>query len=189
MSTASTASIDPTTRAVALALASDMTVTTEEIFTKTSLTAEHLVHLIREHLAITPGQTDHDIEQLLVWAETHPATSIRAKAARIRGDLTTLTDRHTADAAQRAAEQRVTRARAELETAQAYLRQVKGGGLTTPTSAAAAARRRSRKELAEIRTWARTAGHRVSDHGVIPKTIQAAYDAAHYTTDKKAAGR
>ncbi|MEU6353183.1 hypothetical protein ABZ896_28305 [Streptomyces sp. NPDC047072] len=136
-------------------------------------------------------------EALLVWAENHPAAAIRNRAARVRSDLTELTERRTADAAQREAEERVARAKAELEAAQAQLRQVKSGGgrtatedqatsdgqVTTAVTAAPAPNgKRSKEQLAAIRTWARANGHQVADAGVIRKSVVDAYDAAHRTT-------
>ncbi|MBI0320386.1 hypothetical protein JBF12_47075, partial [Streptomyces javensis] len=80
--------------------------------------------------AVTDG-----IEALLTWAENHTAASIRNRAARVRSDLTELTERHATDAAQRDAEERVAKAKAELEAAQAKLREVKTSGrATTPLS-------------------------------------------------------
>lgn len=136
------------------------------------------------------------IEALLVWAENHPAAAIRTRAARVRSDLTELTDRRTADAAQRAAEQRVANAKAELEAAQAQLRQVKTGGRTATedqttsegqgatavTAARASHGKCSKEQLAAIRTWARAHGHQVADRGTPAKTVLDAYDAAHRTT-------
>ncbi|AVH61737.1 MULTISPECIES: Lsr2 family DNA-binding protein [Streptomyces] len=136
------------------------------------------------------------IEALLAWAENHPAATIRNRAARVRSDLTELTERRTADAAQRAAEQRVANARAELEAAQAQLRQVKTGGRAatedqaTTTAVAAAPEpngKRSSEELAAIRTWARANGHQVADRGNPAKKVMDAYDAAHRTTNLAAA--
>ncbi|MFF4787829.1 histone-like nucleoid-structuring protein Lsr2 [Streptomyces griseorubiginosus] len=141
--------------------------------------------------------TDTDqIEALLAWAENHGAASIRNRAARVRSDLTELTERRTADAAQREAEERVARAKAELEAAQAQLRQVKSGGrtatedqatsevrVTTAVTAAPAPNgKRSKEQLAAIRTWARANGYQVADAGVIRKSVVDAYDAAHRTT-------
>ncbi|MFF3967921.1 histone-like nucleoid-structuring protein Lsr2 [Streptomyces griseorubiginosus] len=136
------------------------------------------------------------IEALLAWAESHPAAGIRNKAARVRSDLMELTERRTADAAQREAEERVARAKAELEAAQAQLRQVKSGGRTVTgdqatsegqvatavTVAPAPNGKRSKEQLAAIRTWARANGHQVADAGVIRKSVVDAYDAAHCTT-------
>ncbi|MEU5583014.1 histone-like nucleoid-structuring protein Lsr2 [Streptomyces huasconensis] len=128
------------------------------------------------------------IEALLGWAENHPAASIRTRAARVRAALTELSERRCADQAQREAEKRVARAKAELEAAQAQLRQVKAGGHTTATSssspapAASDARKRTSQELAAIRTWARAHGHQVAGRGNPPKTVLEAYDAAHRTT-------
>ena len=36
-----------------------------------------------------------------------------------------------------------------------------------------------RKDLAEVREWAKSNGHQVSDRGRISATVQQAYDAAH----------
>ncbi|GKQ35832.1 histone-like nucleoid-structuring protein Lsr2 [Streptomyces sp. A012304] len=132
------------------------------------------------------------IEALLAWAENHPAASIRNRAARVRADLTELTERRAADAAQREAEQRVAKAKAELEAAQAHLRAVKAGGRPTsaeqdatplaPATAPAATGKRSKEELAAIRTWARANGYQVADKGNPAKAVLDAYDAAHRTT-------
>ena len=122
--------------------------------------------------------------------------ALRNRAARVRSDLTELTDRCTADAAQRAAEERVANAKAELEAAQAQLRQVKSGGRTATedqatsegqgatavTAAPAPNGKRSKEQLAAIRTWARANGHQVADAGVIRKSVFDAYDAANRTT-------
>ncbi|MEU5499521.1 Lsr2 family DNA-binding protein [Streptomyces griseofuscus] len=144
----------------------------------------------------TDAATVHDtdrIEALLAWAENHPAASIRNRAARVRSDLTELTERRTADAAQRQAEERVAKAKAELEAAQAQLRAVKAGGhaataVQSPTHLVAASApasqpgKRSKEELAAIRAWARANGHQVADRGNPAKTVLDAYDAAHRTT-------
>ncbi|MFB7745400.1 histone-like nucleoid-structuring protein Lsr2 [Streptomyces sp. NPDC056132] len=126
------------------------------------------------------------IESLLSWAASHPAATIRNKAARIRSDLGELTARRESDDAQRKAEERVAKLKAELERAQATLRTVKAGGRpTAPTEAPAPTRthrKRSKKELAAIRTWARDHGHQVANLGLPAKEILDAYDAAHATT-------
>ncbi|MDT6988085.1 histone-like nucleoid-structuring protein Lsr2 [Streptomyces lusitanus] len=134
------------------------------------------------------------IEALLAWAENHPAASIRNRAARVRADLTELTERRAADAAQREAEERVAKAKAELEAAQAQLRAVKAGGraataiqdatpLAPAPAPAAQSGKRSKEELAAIRTWARANGHQVADRGNPAKAILDAYDAAHSATN------
>ncbi|KIE24754.1 hypothetical protein LK08_23030 [Streptomyces sp. MUSC 125] len=146
------------------------------------------------------GTVDTDgIEALLSWAESHPAAGIRNRAARVRSDLTELTERRATDAAQREAEERVANAKAELEAAQAQLRAVKAGGhiatavqdatkpvaLATapaPAPAATSTGKRSKEELAAIRTWARANGHQVADKGNPAKKVLDAYDAAHRTT-------
>ncbi|MBK3645817.1 hypothetical protein, partial [Streptomyces sp. MBT33] len=81
-----------------------------------------------EVVPASDGTVDTDeIEALLSWAESHPAAGIRNRAARVRSDLTELTERRATDAAQREAEERVANAKAELEAAQAQLRAVKAG--------------------------------------------------------------
>ncbi|NJP53545.1 hypothetical protein HCJ93_26640 [Streptomyces sp. SBST2-5] len=147
-----------------------------------------------ETAAAAPDSTmDADgIEALLAWAESHPAASIRNRAARVRSDLTELTERRATDAAQREAEQRVAKAKAELEAAQAQLRAVKAGGRpataaqdVTPLAPAPAPAgqtgKRSKEELAAIRTWARANGYQVADKGNPAKAVLDAYDAAHRT--------
>ncbi|MFE9445674.1 hypothetical protein ACFYO2_43635 [Streptomyces sp. NPDC006602] len=60
------------------------------------------------------------IEALLSWAKEHPAAVIRNKAARIRSDLYELTARRETDDAQREAEERVAKLKAELEKVVLY---------------------------------------------------------------------
>ncbi|MFJ9729405.1 hypothetical protein ACIRP3_42405 [Streptomyces sp. NPDC101209] len=152
--------------------------------TRDSTTTPEAAGAAPDHTMDTGG-----IEALLAWSENHPAASIRNRAARVRSDLTELTERRTADAAQREAEERVAKAKAELEAAQAQLREVKAGG--RPTTAiqdvtplalapapAACTGKRSKEQLAAIRTWARTNGHRVADKGTPARTVLDAYDAA-----------
>ncbi|MFL4910840.1 histone-like nucleoid-structuring protein Lsr2 [Streptomyces sp. MMS24-I2-30] len=140
------------------------------------------------------GTADTDgIEALLSWAESHPAASIRNRAARVRSDLTELTERRATDSAQREAEERVANAKAELEAAQAQLRAVKAGGHTAtavqdakplaPAPATTSTGKRSKEELAAIRTWARANGHQVADKGNPAKKVLDAYDAANRTTN------
>lgn len=149
-----------------------------------------------ETAAAAPDSTMNDdgIEALLAWAESHPAAGIRNRAARVRSDLTELTERRATDAAQRQAEERVAKAKAELEAAQAQLRAVKAGGHTatatqdaTPLAPAPAPAsrtgKRSKEELAAIRSWARANGHQVADRGTPAKAVMDAYDAAHRTTN------
>ncbi|MCC3655843.1 Lsr2 family protein [Streptomyces sp. S07_1.15] len=142
------------------------------------------------------GTADTDgIEALLSWAENHPAAGIRNRAARVRSDLTELTERRTADAAQQKAAERVAKAKAELEAAQAQLRAVKAGGRTatttgdgTPLTSAARTGKRTKDELAAIRTWARANGYHVADRGTPAKAVLDAYDAAHRSTNLAEAG-
>ncbi|MFH9968373.1 histone-like nucleoid-structuring protein Lsr2 [Streptomyces mirabilis] len=130
------------------------------------------------------------IEALLSWAKTHPAAGIRHKAARIRGDLYELTVRRAADDAQREAEERVAKLKAELEKAQETLRVVKAGGRpAAPTvTPAPTGTKRSKEQLAAIRTWARAHGHQVADAGMLRKSVVDAYEAAHRTTTLAEAG-
>jgi hypothetical protein len=129
--------------------------------------------------ATTPVGTA-DIAGLLAWADGHELAGIRNRAARIRTDLAELSARRATKAATRQAEERVAKLKAELEAAQAELRQAKTGrpAAVAPAAATPAKRGtpgRSRKELTAIRTWARTNGHTVADHGMIPKAVRAAH--------------
>ncbi|WP_251075696.1 Lsr2 family protein [Streptomyces sp. ISL-12] len=134
------------------------------------------------------------IEALLVWADRHPAAGVRNRAARVRSDLTELTERRSADAAQQRAEERVAKAKADQDAAQAQLRAVKTGpraatadqdaALLVPAGAPAArSGKRSREELAAVRVWARDNGHQIANRGTPPRAVLDAYDAAHRTTD------
>ncbi|MFF7845208.1 histone-like nucleoid-structuring protein Lsr2 [Streptomyces ossamyceticus] len=146
----------------------------------------------------TPASTEEtaadSVEQLLAWAETHPTASIRNKAARVRSDLSELTARRATEDAQREAEERVAKLKAELEKAQEDLRAVKAGTHPTPATATAAptpirsglGSGRTREELARIRAWARENGHPVADAGMIRKSVLEAYDAAHQAPAAKA---
>ncbi|MFE2609431.1 histone-like nucleoid-structuring protein Lsr2 [Streptomyces mirabilis] len=131
------------------------------------------------------GPVDSDgIEALLSWAKHHPAAAIRNKAARIRSDLYELTARRETDDAQREAEERVAKLKAELEQAQETLRTVKAGGRPAApvTAPAPTGTKRSKDQLAAIRTWARANGHQVADKGNPAKAVLDTYDAAHRTT-------
>ncbi|MFD4578098.1 histone-like nucleoid-structuring protein Lsr2 [Streptomyces sp. NPDC058417] len=136
---------------------------------------------------------DDTMEQLLAWAETHPAAGIRNKAARVRADVAELTARRTTDDAQREAEERVAQLTAELEKPKENLRAVKAGAHPAPAAATAPTpirtglgSGRTREELAAIRTWARANGHQVADAGMIRKAVLEAYDAAHQAPAAKA---
>ncbi|WP_333746236.1 Lsr2 family DNA-binding protein [Streptomyces sp. IBSBF 2950] len=138
------------------------------------------------------GPVDSDgIEALLSWAKSHPAAVVRNKAARIRSDLYELTARRETDDAQREAEERVARLKAELEQAQETLRTVKAGGRPTApavTPAPTSGIKRNKEQLAAIRTWARANGHQVADTGNPAKAVMDAYDAAHRATTLAEAG-
>ncbi|WUT01800.1 Lsr2 family protein (plasmid) [Streptomyces sp. NBC_00708] len=146
----------------------------------------------RTHLT-PPAAETIDVEQLLAWAASHPAASVRRRAARITADLTDLTGRHHQEAAQREAEAQVAKAKAELEKAQAVLHTLKTGprATTTPTTSPTSSHRsglgsgRTREELAAIRKWARANGYKVADAGMVPKTVVEAYDAAHRTPTRE----
>ncbi|MFE2823475.1 histone-like nucleoid-structuring protein Lsr2 [Streptomyces sp. NPDC059271] len=135
------------------------------------------------------GATADAIDELLGWAEAHPTATIRNKAARVRGDLAELTDRRSSDDAQRKAEERVARLRAELEQAQEQLRAAKASprpaAVATPIRSGLGSGR-TRQELALVRAWARENGHQVADAGVIRKAVLEAYDAAHQSPARKA---
>ncbi|MEU0984678.1 histone-like nucleoid-structuring protein Lsr2 [Streptomyces griseus] len=129
----------------------------------------------------------HPVQELLDWATAHPAAAVRNRAARITADLADLaelTERRDTEAAQHEAEQKVAKARAELERAQEELRTVKAGTRTTaaaPTGARTGGSGRTREELAAIRSWAKANDQQVADQGMVPKRIQEAYDTAHQT--------
>ncbi|QNT98326.1 hypothetical protein HEP81_08098 (plasmid) [Streptomyces griseofuscus] len=134
------------------------------------------------------------VQELLDWAAAHPAAGVRSRAARITADLCELSERRDSEAAQREAEEKVAKARADLEKAQEELRTVKAGTRTTTTAAAAAptpiragmGSGRTREELAAVRAWAREHGHKVADQGMVPKRVLEAYDAAHQAPVRKA---
>ncbi|MET9483626.1 histone-like nucleoid-structuring protein Lsr2 [Streptomyces sp. NPDC006638] len=136
-----------------------------------------------------------EVHELLAWAAAHPAASVRGRAARISADLAELTERRGTEAVQREAEERVARAKADLERAQEELRALKVGStrttttVTAPTPSAVRTGRssgRTREELAAIRTWARANGHQVADLGMVPKRVMEGYDAAHRAPVRKA---
>ncbi|MFI2214966.1 histone-like nucleoid-structuring protein Lsr2 [Streptomyces sp. NPDC020141] len=131
---------------------------------------------------------DHTVEQLLAWADDHPAATIRTKAARVRDGITALRERRSADDAQHTAEERVAKLRAELDKAQQELKAVKNrsGAAGTGAEAVPVPAASGRRDRAAIRTWARANGHEVADRGVIPKQITDAYDAAHTAPDRQA---
>ncbi|WP_410540516.1 histone-like nucleoid-structuring protein Lsr2 [Streptomyces sp. KL2] len=163
-----------------------------EITEATGLSEDEITALVdaQERQSDTTDTTD--IAGLLAWADGHALAGIRNRAARIRTDLTELSARRATEAATRQAEERVAQLKAELEAAQAELRQAKTGRPAAVTPAAAPPARRStsgrsREELAAIRTWARANGHTVADHGMIPKAVRTAYEAAH-ATDLQQAG-
>ncbi|MEU6680912.1 histone-like nucleoid-structuring protein Lsr2 [Streptomyces sp. NPDC046925] len=180
---------------------------TEQVICQaTGLSKTELGDLIAEQVLGLPGEAadapdikpvtpaaSADFQELLAWATAHPAASVRNRAARITADLSELTDRRDSEAAQREAEDKVAKAKAELESAQEHLRNVKTGtrATTAPATAPTPIRAglgsgRTREELAAIRTWARANGHQVADAGMIAKSILAAYDAAHQTPVRKA---
>ncbi|MEU7038843.1 histone-like nucleoid-structuring protein Lsr2 [Streptomyces sp. NPDC046237] len=130
------------------------------------------------------------VQELLDWAAAHPAAGVRSRAARITADLS---ERRDSEAAQREAEEKVAKAKADLERAQEELRTVKAGTRTTTAAAAAPTpiraglgSGRSREELAAVRAWAREHGHQVADAGMVPKRVLEAYDAAHRAPVRKA---
>ncbi|MGW1189320.1 Lsr2 family DNA-binding protein [Streptomyces sp. NPDC002559] len=145
---------------------------------------------------VTPLPVSTEVQKLIDWAAAHPAASVRSRAARITADLADLSERRNSEAAQREAEEKVARAKAELEKAQEELRVVRAGKTGTRTTTAAATAPtpirpalgsgRTREELTAIRTWARATGHQVADAGMVPKRVLQAYDAAHQAPVRKA---
>ncbi|MFJ4966734.1 histone-like nucleoid-structuring protein Lsr2 [Streptomyces sp. NPDC088729] len=132
---------------------------------------------------VVPLTFSNPVQELLDWAAAHPAAAVRNRAARITADLAELTERRDTEAAQCEAEEKVARAKAELERAQEELRTVKAGTRTTARTGSGSGR--SREELATIRAWARETGHQVADQGMVPRRVQEAYDAAHQATARK----
>ncbi|MEW1699480.1 MULTISPECIES: histone-like nucleoid-structuring protein Lsr2 [unclassified Streptomyces] len=129
------------------------------------------------------------VQGLIEWAAAHPAASVRKRAARITTDLADLSARRESEAVQRDAEDRVARARADLERAEQELKALKSGA--RPISAPAAVHTSgayTRDELAAIRTWARAHGHQVADRGLPSKVVLDAYAAAHPATPARKAG-
>ncbi|WNI27333.1 histone-like nucleoid-structuring protein Lsr2 [Streptomyces sp. ITFR-16] len=135
-----------------------------------------------------------EIQELLDWAGSHSLAGIRSRAARITADLTELSERRDSEAAQREAEEKVAKLKAELEAAQEQLRTAKAGARTANTGTATAptpirsglGSGRSKDELAEIRAWARKNGHTVANAGIVRKEILDAFDAAHQAPVAKA---
>jgi hypothetical protein len=141
---------------------------------------------------VVPLPLSTEIQELLAWAAAHPTAGIRSRGARITADLTELSERRDAEAAQREAEERVAQLKADLERAQADLRTVKAGTRTTALATAPTPIRKSmgsgrtRQELAAIRAWARENGHQVADAGMVRTVVLEAYDAAHQAPIRKA---
>ncbi|RSS85787.1 hypothetical protein EF919_37690 [Streptomyces sp. WAC02707] len=137
-------------------------------------------------MPVVPLRGSDRLQRLIQWAATHPAASVRKRAARITADLTELSERLEGEAAQREAEEKVAKARAALEQAEKDLKAVKTGTRATTATAAAVAptpirtgTTYSRDELAAIRTWARAHGHPVADRGLPSRAVLDAYAAAH----------
>ncbi|MGW4688508.1 Lsr2 family DNA-binding protein [Streptomyces sp. NPDC004244] len=164
------------------------------------LIADQVLGLAREaavfpavDVPVIPLPVSNAVQELIDWAAAHPLAGVRSRAARITADLSELSERRDSEAAQRGAEEKVAKARAELEKAQEELRAVKAGTRSTTAAATAPTPIRSglgsgrtREELANIRTWARANGHQVADAGMVRKAVLDAYDAAHQTPARKA---
>ena len=71
--------------------------------------------------------------------------------------------------------------RSALEKAlKPYIAKATKQGRSRPVAASRrSAVRAPRQDLAEVREWAKSNGHQVSDRGRISATVQTAYDAAH----------
>ncbi|WP_331762370.1 Lsr2 family protein (plasmid) [Streptomyces sp. NBC_01527] len=105
----------------------------------------------------------------LAWGENNHSAQIRNLAKRTRAGLTELQQyRRNATEAEKAKAE-VAKAAQALENAQAKLRNFTAS--SGPGLAADAKRQR-----AQIRTWARANGHKVSNGGVIPKAIMDAWN-------------
>lgn len=167
----------------------------------TGLTEDEITALVasREQTPRTPRGdaatpiTEHttEVEQLLAWAANHPTAAFRGKAARIRADIADLAARRETAEAQRVAERRIRKLKAELEQAQRQLRAAKAGTRpattdTAPTPIRPKAAGRSKEELTTIRAWARANGHQVAGTGMVRKEVLEAYDAAHQAPAAKA---
>ncbi|MFC8492948.1 hypothetical protein ACFUJU_19535 [Streptomyces sp. NPDC057235] len=142
---------------------------------------------------LVPLPGSDSLQGLIEWAAAHPTASVRKRATRITADLAELSERREGEAAQREAEEKVTKARAALEQAEQDLKAVKTGTRTTTTAAVSPTPIRtsttySRDELAAIRTWARAKGHPVADRGLPSRTVLDAYAAAHPATPARKAG-
>ncbi|MFJ9825277.1 hypothetical protein ACIRSU_13035 [Streptomyces sp. NPDC101160] len=129
---------------------------------------------------VIPLPVSNEVQKLIDWAAAHPAASVRSRAARITADLSELSERRDSEAAQREAEEKVAKARAELEKAQEELRAVKAGTRSRSTTAAAAAPTPIRSGLGSDRTREELAA------GMVPKRVLEAYDAAHRAPVRKA---
>ncbi|MFE2943414.1 histone-like nucleoid-structuring protein Lsr2 [Streptomyces sp. NPDC059255] len=141
---------------------------------------------------VIPLFVSTEVQELLTWAAAHPTTAVRSRAARITTDLSELSERRDSEAAQREAEQHVADLKAQLEQAQAKLREVKVGTRTTTAATAPTPIRtslgsgRTQEELAAVRAWARKNGHQVAATGMVRKDVLKAYDAAHQAPVRKA---
>ncbi|WP_444971628.1 Lsr2 family DNA-binding protein [Streptomyces sp. SAI-25] len=128
------------------------------------------------------------VQELLDWAAAHTAAGVRSRAARVTTDLSELPERRDSEAAQREAEEKVAKAKAELEKAQEALRTVKVGTRTTtltPSGRAWAAAAPGRSSPPYERGRARTAT-RSRTPGWCPSRVLQAYDAAHQAPVRKA---
>ncbi|MFJ4609621.1 Lsr2 family DNA-binding protein [Streptomyces griseus] len=136
---------------------------------------------------VIPLPVTSQVQYFLDWAAAHPAAAVRNRAVRITADLA---ERRDSEAAQREAEEKVARAKAELEREQEELRTVKAGTRTTaaapPPFRAGAGSGRTREELVAIRAWARENGHQVADAGLVRRSVLEPFDAAHQALVRKA---
>ncbi|MFI1808413.1 hypothetical protein ACH415_32905 [Streptomyces californicus] len=103
----------------------------QKIREATGLSATELSNLIANHgmtreaaidVPVIPLPVSNSVQELLDWAAAHPAAAVRNRAARITVDLDELTERRDTEAAQRQAEEKVARIKADLERAQEELR-------------------------------------------------------------------
>ncbi|MCX5207610.1 Lsr2 family protein [Streptomyces sp. NBC_00237] len=163
-------------QAVAVSLHTNGTPLTE-ITRYTGISEEDLAPLLADAQDGTPVLAG-GLEDLLVWAQRHSAPSVQRKADRIRADIAELTARRQADDAETAAQERVAALQAELQQAQEALRAVKTGSRSPAPSVSQLPQGVGTED---IRAWARSNGHEVSNHGKLPQRIVDAYTAAHHT--------
>jgi hypothetical protein len=118
-------------------------------------------------------------EALMSWGEAHSSTRIQGLAAKARAALADLSQLQEREHLVANGEARVKRLREQLARAEAELKTTKTG--SAPVG------KPTREELAQVRTWAWANGHVLSDRGMPPRHVIAAYEAATGTEVSRAA--